>query len=267
MAEETGLVIVSFFAERSPVQKSCKNILTHMRPFQKKGNGFEIWTRDDIKPGRDKEKETKAALARCSVAVLLVSDEFLESSFWQTEAEPLLAAYRERSICLLWQQINPCNCDVYEIDKIEPMVKGKELTQRTDRDREKYEHEISRIIYNKWKDVSAKMSLGYKEINLLPTAKHIEKPMPCDVVALLVWSNGREGGRLRCCWQVWIQKAGDSDYRQIPNDLIGEENYYAKDQLPKLLSLLKRYMGRSLKDVSVLESLQLMSFSMKTGEI
>jgi hypothetical protein len=265
MAEETGLVIVSFFTSSysagipgknkaipGPAEKSCKNIIDQLKPLQRRGNGFEIWHHDHIKPGSDPEEETKAALARCRVAVLLVSNEFLSSPIWQIEAEPLLAAYREGRIRLLWQQINSCNCD--ELNQIQPMINGKVLIHERGNERQKHENEISRMIYDEWIDDREVFTNNIKEANIPPTAKPVEKPMPCDAVALLVWLNGRdERGRLCCCWQAWIQKAGESDYRQIPNVLIEAKDYYAKDQLPKLLSLLKRYMGRSLKDVSVLE--------------
>jgi hypothetical protein len=60
-------------------QKWLDSLMTHLAPLEQRG--VDIWTDREIKPGAKWHEEIQNSLARAKVAVLMVSSEFLSSSY------------------------------------------------------------------------------------------------------------------------------------------------------------------------------------------
>jgi len=83
-------------------------LLTQLKPYLRQGQ-FRGWSDKQIEPGSIWFDEIKAALARTSVAVLLVSPDFLDSDFiHDRELEPLLKEAAAGGVTVLWVLIRDC---------------------------------------------------------------------------------------------------------------------------------------------------------------
>jgi nucleoside phosphorylase len=83
-------------------QRFLNDLLTHLKPYLQKGT-FPAWSDEQIKPGSQWFDEIKAALAKTSVAVMLVSPDFLASDFiHEHELGPLLKEAAAGGVTILW---------------------------------------------------------------------------------------------------------------------------------------------------------------------
>jgi hypothetical protein len=98
-------------------QKFLNDLLTHLKPYLRKGT-FPAWSDEQIKPGSQWFDEIKSALAKTSVAVMLVSSDFLASDFiHEHELGPLLKEAEAGGVTILWVLIRDCS---YEETLLEP---------------------------------------------------------------------------------------------------------------------------------------------------
>jgi TIR domain len=88
-------------------KKHRDEFLTMFRPAAEK-HGLKIWSDQDIPPGVRWRTEIENALARAKIGVLLVSKDFLNSSFIQSnELPPLLKASQEDGTRIFWIACRP----------------------------------------------------------------------------------------------------------------------------------------------------------------
>lgn len=82
----------------------------HLKPLtQVKRRQYSIWTDDQIYAGEDWEKSIQAALDAATVAVLLVTIDFLNSKFVNEEEIPrLLARRKQEGITIIPVIVRPC---------------------------------------------------------------------------------------------------------------------------------------------------------------
>jgi len=85
-----------------------ERLTTMLKPLMR-SNTISVWTDKNIKPGERWKTEIKAALARASIAILLVSDHFLASDFIaENELPPLLKQAEENGVRIIWIPISSC---------------------------------------------------------------------------------------------------------------------------------------------------------------
>jgi hypothetical protein len=90
-------------------QKFLNDLLTHLKPYLRKGT-FTTWSDQQIEPGSQWLDEIKAALAKTSVAVMLVSPGFLDSDFiHEHELGPFLKEAAAGGVTILWVLIRDCS--------------------------------------------------------------------------------------------------------------------------------------------------------------
>jgi hypothetical protein len=110
-------------------QKFLDDLLTHLKPYLRKGT-FKAWSDEQIKPGSQWLDEIKAALARTSVAVMLVSPDFLDSDFiHEHELGPLLKEAAAGGVTILWALIRDCSYEETPLKDYQAVVSppGKPL--------------------------------------------------------------------------------------------------------------------------------------------
>lgn len=97
----------------------CKEFLKMVHPTAQK-HGLKIWSDHEIPVSAIWRKEIEKALARTRIAVLLVSSDFLASSFIEkNELPPLLEAARTQGAHIFWIACRPCNVEDTEIGKFQ----------------------------------------------------------------------------------------------------------------------------------------------------
>jgi hypothetical protein len=83
-------------------------LLVHLKPLEKEGL-IDLWVDTRIRPGDRWKKEIEKALQRATVAVLLVSADFLASDFiTDNELPPLLRSAEERGTRIIPVVVRPC---------------------------------------------------------------------------------------------------------------------------------------------------------------
>jgi hypothetical protein len=81
----------------------------HLKPYLRKGT-ITAWSDEQIEPGSQWFDEIKVALAKTSVAVMLVSPDFLNSEFiHEHELSPLLMEAAAGGVTILWVLIRDCS--------------------------------------------------------------------------------------------------------------------------------------------------------------
>ena len=97
----------------------CKEFLKMVQPTAQK-HGMRIWSDHEIPVGALWREEIEKALARTRIAVLLVSMDFLASSFIErNELPPLVEAARTQGAQIFWVACRPCNVEDAEIEKFQ----------------------------------------------------------------------------------------------------------------------------------------------------
>jgi internalin A len=90
-------------------ERFLNELRTHLKPYLRMG-AFTAWSDKKIEPGSKWFDEINAALAETSVAVMLVSPEFLASDFiHEHELGPLLKEAEANGIKILWALIRDCS--------------------------------------------------------------------------------------------------------------------------------------------------------------
>ncbi|MBK8920285.1 MAG: toll/interleukin-1 receptor domain-containing protein [Saprospirales bacterium] len=82
----------------------------HLKPLTKvKRRQYTIWTDDQINAGEDWEKSIQAALEAATVAVLLITTDFLNSEFVnEAEVPRLLARRKQEGVTIIPIIVKPC---------------------------------------------------------------------------------------------------------------------------------------------------------------
>lgn len=107
-ARETAQVVISYSHKD---QEWVDHLKTMLAPLK----SIEIWYDREIEPGEDWRKEIKEKLDSAHIAILFVSEYFLDSKFIkENELPPLLKAARERGVKIFWIYVSEC---LYEEEK------------------------------------------------------------------------------------------------------------------------------------------------------
>lgn len=105
LSGKLGRVFVSY-CHRD--EQWLKRLRVHLKPLEREGV-FDVWDDTMIEPGRNWKSEIQKAIAEASVAVLLISKDFLASDFIsEVELPALLQATRNQDIKILHVFLNPC---------------------------------------------------------------------------------------------------------------------------------------------------------------
>jgi hypothetical protein len=95
-----------FYSHRD--SRHLDDLLTHLRPCMK-NTSVEPWSDKQIEPGSRWFEENRSALSKTSVAVLLVSPDFLYSEFIQKhEFGPILKKAEAGGVKILWVLVRDC---------------------------------------------------------------------------------------------------------------------------------------------------------------
>jgi len=89
-------------------QRFLAELQVQLKPYLRQGT-VTAWSDQQIAPGSNWFGEIKSQLAKCSVAVLLVSPDFLASDFiHENELGPLLNEAEAGAVRVLWVLIRDC---------------------------------------------------------------------------------------------------------------------------------------------------------------
>ncbi|HEY5705275.1 MAG TPA: toll/interleukin-1 receptor domain-containing protein [Terrimicrobiaceae bacterium] len=100
----------------------CKRFLVMAKPLQRYAE-ISVWSDTNIGPGKPWPSEIRKALDEASVAVLLVSDNFLASDFIANEELPyILKARRERALEVLWIPLSPSYFQLTPLATIQAVI-------------------------------------------------------------------------------------------------------------------------------------------------
>lgn len=119
----TSSVRDSVFISYSREDKKWRDELKKHLAQPGRSDSSKLWDDTRIAPGEDWEKGIEAALARCKVAVLLVSADYLASEFIAHKELPLLLdAARYEGVRLLWVPISECLVEKTEIARLQAVL-------------------------------------------------------------------------------------------------------------------------------------------------
>lgn len=113
-----------------------KRLELFLKPLENKGI-VDVWVDTRIEPGQEWRMEIKKALEAATVAVLLLSQDFIASDFIRTnELPPLLSAAKKRRTVLLMVLISPCTWEdaLSKYQTINPPSKPLSKMDRTSRE-------------------------------------------------------------------------------------------------------------------------------------
>jgi hypothetical protein len=136
-------------------EELCKEFLKMLRPTAEK-HGLKIWSDHEIPVGAIWRDEIENALARARIGVLLVSPDFLDSSFVKKNELPhLLEAARTQGARIFWIACRDCNVEDTEIGKFQGANRpSKPLSalRRAARGKEmqRISHELFRVSQGAW---------------------------------------------------------------------------------------------------------------------
>ena len=90
-------------------KRFLEDLLTHLKPYLRKGT-ITAWSDQQIEPGSKWFGKIQTALAKTSVAVMLVSPDFLASDFiHEQELGPLLKEAEGAGVKIFWVLIRDCS--------------------------------------------------------------------------------------------------------------------------------------------------------------
>jgi hypothetical protein len=93
-----------------------ERLTTHLKPMVRRG-AISTWTDTQIKPGSRWRSEIETALQSASVAVLLVSADFLASDFiTENELPVLLKKAGTKELTIFWVAVSPSSFKLTEIN-------------------------------------------------------------------------------------------------------------------------------------------------------
>ncbi|MFL6262686.1 MAG: TIR domain-containing protein [Thermoanaerobaculia bacterium] len=117
-------------------KKLMNELLTHLKPYVR--SGITVWSDQQIASGSKWFDEIKAALAKTSVAVLLVSPDFLASDFiHEHELGPFLKEAKARGVRILWVPIYASSyeeTDLKHLQAVSPPNEPIGAKSKADRD-------------------------------------------------------------------------------------------------------------------------------------
>jgi hypothetical protein len=103
-AERGSRIFISY---SSADQKWLDRLLRHLRPLTREGS-IQLFSNRNIRIGGDWRKEIQAALGDATIAILLVSADFLASDFIMSqELPPLIAAAAKRGTIIMPVIVGP----------------------------------------------------------------------------------------------------------------------------------------------------------------
>jgi len=107
-----------------------RRFLTMAKPLDRY-EGIKIWSDREIQAGENWRGEIAKAMSRASIAVLLVSDNFLDSEFIAEEELPyFLDAAKANKVTVLWILLAPClwkktrlkEMQAFCVNELEPLI-------------------------------------------------------------------------------------------------------------------------------------------------
>jgi hypothetical protein len=100
-------------------EKFKKQLETHLKALRYAGV-LTFWSDTQIRPGETWFAEIKAAMDKATLAVLLVTKDFLASDFiHENELKPILARHAAGELKLLWVLVRACNWNESEIEPLQ----------------------------------------------------------------------------------------------------------------------------------------------------
>jgi TIR domain len=100
-------VFISYSHENT---EEVKRLLLHLNAAKLHTKTIEWWIDTQIKPGENWHEEIQKAIASASIAVLLISVDYLASEFIiENELPPLLTASEEEGVTILPIILGPCS--------------------------------------------------------------------------------------------------------------------------------------------------------------
>jgi internalin A len=103
-------------------QKFLRDLQQHLKPYVRKGS-VTAWSDQQIEPGSRWRDEIEVALAKTSVAVMLVSPGFLASDFiHEHELGPLLKEAEVGGVTILWVLIRDCSYQETLLESYQALV-------------------------------------------------------------------------------------------------------------------------------------------------
>lgn len=156
-------------------EKPMKELLTHLKPYVRSGS-VKPWSDEQISPGLKWLAEIQAAREKSSVAVLLVSPDFLASDFIHDhERGPFLKRAEEGGAKILWVQIRASSYKETPLKDYQAVVSppGKPLAEmrpRAERDQAWVEvcEEVKRAVNNPPTDASTTSAIPSSTAPLPP---------------------------------------------------------------------------------------------------
>ena len=104
-------------------------LLRMLKPYTRK-HKLLLWEDTKIQAGEDWQEEIRLALSKATIAILLVSDFFLESDFiFEHELPPLLNAAKKRGLTVIWALLTAC---LYDDSDLEAFKAAHNLNQPLD---------------------------------------------------------------------------------------------------------------------------------------
>jgi hypothetical protein len=109
-------VLVSYSRHDAGELRQLRNVLAPLIH----NRGLELWVDEDMRAGVEWPVELANALGACSVGVLLVTADYLASSFIRTrELEPLLEAHARGEKTLVWVAVGHCRYEQTRLGQLQ----------------------------------------------------------------------------------------------------------------------------------------------------
>jgi tetratricopeptide (TPR) repeat protein len=148
-AKETAQVVISYSHKD---QKWVDHLKTMGGPIK----SIEVWYDREIEPGEEWRKEIKEKLEAANIAILFVSEYFLDSKFIkENELPPLIKAANERGVIILWIYVSECLYE--EIKEIEKRQAAHDISKPLDSLSESELNKVLKQICMKIKEAAEKV--------------------------------------------------------------------------------------------------------------